>query len=98
MGWNGARSDQKRIEDALSQGTEIEFTEMPLTEALRFLSDLHNITIVLSPEADAGDPVTMVLSGVSLRTALDRLLRPRKLRFQIADGVLQVSPAEPSRK
>lgn len=83
---------RERILKSLDDTTEIEFVGTRLNEALAFLSDLHNITIVLDSDNNADPQVTAVYSGITLRECLTQLLGPFKLGFSISDSVLKVHP------
>jgi hypothetical protein len=94
---NNSASEQ-RIEAALSDFTELNFTETPLQDALDLLSDLHNIQIYVDEAAiteaggDISKPVTLELSGITLRSALKLLLEP-DLTYAIEDDVMKITSA-----
>ncbi len=91
---------EKKIHDALDQDTTMEFTEMPLQDAMDYLKDLHGIEIQLDSKAleEAGigsdSPVTLNLKGISLRSALRLLLNPMDLTSIIKDEVLLITTKE----
>ncbi len=88
---------EMRIIAALDEETEIEFTDTPLADAMEFLSELHNITIILDEEAlredgiSPDEPLNRILSGISLRSVLKILLTEYGLTNIIKDDVLQVT-------
>ena len=77
--------------------TEVHFTDIPLKDALDSLEELHHIEIwsdpkVLSEEGLSTDTtVTLVLSGITLRSALRLLLEPLLLTYVIEDEVLKIT-------
>ncbi|HUG92818.1 MAG TPA: hypothetical protein VML55_18395, partial [Planctomycetaceae bacterium] len=75
---------EQRIERALDnpRGVDIEFIDQPLKEAMEYTNDAHGITILLDEKAlqDDGiqtdEPLNYVLSGITLRSALNIMLDP----------------------
>jgi hypothetical protein len=90
---------EEKIRSALDQPTEIDFLDTPLRDALSYLKDYHDIQIwpneqALTDEGVAIDtPVTLSLSGVTLRSALKLLLEPLQLRYVIEDEVMKITTA-----
>lgn len=88
---------EERIIAALGEETEIEFTDTPLVDAMEFLSELHNITIILDEEAlreegiSPDEPLNRVLSGITLRSALKILLEEYGLTYMIQDEVMKIT-------
>lgn len=88
---------EKKIREALEAPTQMEFTETPLQDAVGYLKDLHSIEIQLDTRAmeDAGvgsdTPVSRVLNGVSLKSALRLLLGEYDLTFIVKDEVLLIT-------
>jgi beta-lactamase regulating signal transducer with metallopeptidase domain len=86
-----------KIERALREYTEISFTENPLEEAIRYLEDLHAIDIQLdlkaleSQKVFPDTPVSLVVSGIPLRSALKLILEPMSLATIIENGQLVVT-------
>ncbi|MCC7421770.1 MAG: hypothetical protein IT428_15935, partial [Planctomycetaceae bacterium] len=91
------RPAEERIRSALDQTTEFEFVETPLKDAMSFLSDLHNITIILDDAALEGEnidkdvAVNRIMSGISLRSALKIILEPLALTYIIEDEVMKIT-------
>jgi len=89
-----------RIEAALASPTEICFVEAPLQEVLDSLKEQHHIEIQIDTKAleDAGigtdSPVTIDLKGISLRSALNLMLRKLNLTSVIEDEVLAITTVE----
>ncbi|HVW02415.1 MAG TPA: VWA domain-containing protein, partial [Planctomycetaceae bacterium] len=90
---------EEKIRSALDQPTEIDFVDTPLRDALNYLKDYHEIQIwpneqALTDEGVAIDtPVSLSLSGVTLRSALKLLLEPLQLRYVIEDEVMKITTA-----
>jgi len=88
---------EDRILAALNETTELEFVDNPLVDALSFIGDLHNITILPKEAALAEDgialdePINLVLSGISLRSALRIMLQPLGLTYVIEDEVMKIT-------
>lgn len=88
---------EARIRWALQSPTDVEFIETPLEEAINFLKEQHNISIVLDRQkiADEGvatdTPVTLQLSGIRLESVLHLILEKYKLDWIIQDEVLKIT-------
>jgi hypothetical protein len=94
------------IEQALATPTDMEFTDMPLTNVLEYLADYHSqkfghrfeIQIDTKALNDAGiaadTPVTKNLKGITLRSALNLMLRDLNLTWTIKDEVLLITTPE----
>lgn len=97
-----ANKAEQRIQAALRdpQGVEIEFIDTPLKDAMEFVADAHNITILidevaLTEEGIAIDePINRTLSGIKLDSALKIILRPLGLIHIVEDEVLKITTAE----
>ncbi|MEX2121197.1 MAG: hypothetical protein WD847_16510 [Pirellulales bacterium] len=85
------------IRQALSEPTEFEFVDRPLTDVAAELQDRHKIQIQLDRAAlmDAGVgedmPITASLSGISLGAALKLMLREHELAYVIRNEVLLIT-------
>ena len=88
---------EERIQAALSDTTEVAFTDTPLEEGLKYLEDLHNIEIWLDKESltavkqNTDQPINMNISGISLRSTLRLILEPLLLTYIIESEVLKVT-------
>jgi RNA polymerase sigma factor (sigma-70 family) len=91
---------EERIYAELDKDTTVEFIETPLADIVHFLRDLHGFPIVLDTAAlDAAgigtdEPITLSLTGVSLRSMLRLMLRPLGLDYVIRDEVMQITSIE----
>ena len=89
-----------KLLDALRSPTQLEFVDTPLTMVVDLLKDRHHIDIQLDKKAmeDAGigtdTPVTEVVKGVSLRSALRLMLHKLGLTYLIQNEVLLITTPE----
>jgi hypothetical protein len=90
-------SGNERVRAALDSPTRMEFTEMPLVDAVAFLKDYHNLEIQLDqPALEAAGvgndtPVNRNLNSLRLGSALNLLLEPLGLTYLVRDGVLLIT-------
>ena len=82
-------------------GVEIDFSfGQPLKDAMDFVADAHRITIILDEKAlqDVGiepdEQLNQVLSGITLRSALNIMLEPLDLTYVVEDEVLKITTQE----
>jgi len=86
-----------KIEQTLKEPTEVNFTDIPLKDALNYLEELHHIAIwidnkTLNEEGISTDTtVTLTMSGISLRSSLRLLLSPLLLDYVIRNDVLIIT-------
>lgn len=91
---------EQKIEAVLEEMTEVDLIDVPLSDAMDYFADIHNIRIVIDEVALAeigvptDEPVNILVSEVSLRSALNQILRPKHLAAIIRDEVLQVTAQE----
>jgi hypothetical protein len=83
---------------ALQEPTLVDFTDVPVDEAIKYLSDFHGVPINLDSQAlkKAGiNPnaatSTLLLKNPPLCLALRAILEPNKLSFMVKDRVLTVT-------
>ncbi len=90
---------EEKIQAALidPQGVDIEFIDQPLTDAMVFLADAHDITIIIDRAAlqEEGvaldEPINATLSGITLRSAMKIILEPLGLTYIIEDEVMKIT-------
>lgn len=88
---------EERIRKSLDAPTEVQFIETPLKDALLFIKEQHGINLWLneakiSDEGVATDtPITLQLSGVTLRSVLKLMLEPLQLTYLIDDEVMKIT-------
>lgn len=87
----------QRIRAELTHSTEVNFSDIPLKDALDYIEELHHIQIwvdtsALSEEGISIDAtVNLVMSGVSLRSVLRLILEPLLLTYVIEDEYLKIT-------
>jgi RNA polymerase sigma factor (sigma-70 family) len=97
---SAVRDDRrKEIEEQLRKPISLNYKDTPLRAALDDVRNWSRVNIVIDRPAleraglSADQPVTLRLESVSLRSALNHLLRQARLTFVLEDGVLVVTPA-----
>jgi len=97
MGGLGPSESERRIREALKSPTEIDFVDTRLTDAIQVLKQRHGIEIQFDEAAleelriATDTPITRRVSGVSLRSALQLMLRELGLSYVIKDEVLLIT-------
>jgi type II secretory pathway component GspD/PulD (secretin) len=87
----------RRIEAALPMPNEVNFTDTPLIEALKYLADVHNIPMEIDHRAlqDEGvseeQPVSIQSSNVSFKSVLGMMLEQNNLDYVIRNEVLLIT-------
>lgn len=88
---------EQKIRSSLDDQTTINFIDTPLADAIQFIATNHEIPIIIQTQAldDAGipsdEPINLVLSGVTLRSALKIMLSDLNLTYIIQDEVMQIT-------
>ncbi len=94
------RSDspnEQKIYNSLDEITNVEFPGNTLTDVIEYIGSQHNIPIILDETAlsnegiSGDDEVELVLSGITLRSALKLLLKPLALTYVIEDEVMKIT-------
>jgi hypothetical protein len=91
---------ETRLEAVLDESSSVRFIKTPLADAAMFLSQQHDIPIVIHRRAleeiglDPSVPVTLDVSNISLRSVLRLLLRDIDATYLIKDEVLQITTRE----
>ncbi|HEY2413623.1 MAG TPA: VWA domain-containing protein, partial [Pirellulaceae bacterium] len=91
---------EQRIYTELGKNTTIDVVEMPLKDVVLYLTETHNIPIVLSlkkleeASVSADTPVTKSLRSITLRSALRLILKELELTYVVRDEVLQITTPE----
>ncbi len=92
--------NEERIFFALEEDTQFEFVDTPLSDAIDYISQQHNITILIDDVAltDVGvptdEPINLVISNIRLRSALKLMLEPLELTWVVADEVMKITTTE----
>lgn len=93
------RSAEESIRRALDLPSDVEFIETPLKECLLFLKEQHNINLALDEQKVADEGVAtdtlinLQVTGPSLRSILDNILRNLRLDHFMANEFLIVTTA-----
>jgi hypothetical protein len=90
---------EEKIQAALIDptGVTIEFIDTPLKDAMEFIADAHEITILIDEVAlteegvNLDEPINRTLSGITLRSALKIILEPLGLTYVIEDEVMKIT-------
>lgn len=88
---------EKKILNALISPTEFEFFETPLEEVVNWAKEQYKIEIQVDKRTlcdvgvDCDSLITMSVKGVSLRSALRKMLRELDLTYVIIDDVLLIT-------
>ena len=91
---------ERKIEAALREPTEIDAFEEPLQTVVDHFSEKHKIDIFVDTTClqatgiNTDEPITLTLSGVSLQSALNLVLRQVDLTWMIRDELLQITTAD----
>jgi hypothetical protein len=89
-----------RVRAELDRETTVDFVEQPLKDVVLYVSELHNIPLILAAdklqEASVAfdTPITKTLRGVSLRSALRLILKDLELTFAVRDQALLITTPE----
>lgn len=92
-----ASPNEIRIQEELRNTTSLEFSEFPLQQAIEFIADYHGITIIIDEPAleedgiDTAELITLVIDGITLRSALKIMLEPHGLTYIIKDEVMKIT-------
>jgi hypothetical protein len=96
----GLRAGKEAIEEALAETVSCEFEATPLVDVVSYLSDHQRVNIVIDKKAlddngiETATPITKKLSNVTLRSAMNLLLRDVNLAWTIQDEVLTITTPE----
>ncbi len=96
----GPLSPEENIRAELNHKTSIRFVEAPLAEAVKRLSEAHQIPILIDLRAleeiglSSKEPVNLTVKDISLRSALRLLLNDLELSYMIRNEVLLITTEE----
>ena len=91
MAWQDELSRNELIAE-LNQLTEINFVGVQLGDVAKYVSEKHEIPVVLGSGVTGPAPVSCKIVNVPLRSALDELLAPLDLEFRVKDGAILIEP------
>lgn len=95
-----ANAETRKI---LEEMTDVELKEVPLTEAMSYLSDKHRVGIFIDSRsltehgATTDTPVTFNIKEKPLRLALELMLKELGLGYTIRDGLIVVATEKDAR-
>ena len=87
------RSSNRPRRSALKSPADLDFLQVPLSEVVEDLKDVHGVEIALDRWAlaemgiPADVPITVHLKGISLKSALKHMLRPLDLTIVVDDEI-----------
>lgn len=88
---------EEKVRQALTRPVSFDFQETPLSDVIDFLREYAGINIVLDQngldevQVDADTPVTLQLEQVTLKSALNLILKQFELTYMIRDEVLLIT-------
>ncbi|MBI1349473.1 hypothetical protein GC163_24675 [bacterium] len=88
---------ERELQAVFDQRTDLSFVDVPLRDSMEFLRDLHKVNFILDKGAlqdegiDESTPISIEISGVTLRSALRLLLDPLHLTWVIRDEVIVIT-------
>lgn len=91
---------EARIQSALGEVTSLQFADQPLADVVTYVKERHNIAIQLDTTAleSAGvasdTTVAIDVEGITLRSALNLMLKSIELTYTVRDGVLLITTEE----
>ncbi len=89
--------DEELFPAFLTNRTDVDFVDLPLTEACKKLEELHGVPIFVNGQrlADEDIPldteVSLQLHGLSFEEVLNHLTRPSRLAWYIDAGIVQIT-------
>lgn len=93
----------KAITIALDQETTLEFTDMPLAEVVDYVAASREIPVIIDKKSldevglGSDTPITVSLSGISLRSCLARMLGELDLDYFIENEMLVITSEQEAR-
>lgn len=87
----------KEIDRKLERKVSFEFAETPLTEAVAFLQTLTEVNMIIQPDAAEGKgstPITLKVTNMTLRLALDWILKLADLDYALKDHAIFIADKE----
>ena len=92
--WSPAETE---LLSTLEQRCSFQFQDVPLRQALKEICQTTGVNVILDElsleqtDVSSDTPVNLETQNVSLRTTLQLMLQPLKLKYRIEDEVIQVS-------
>lgn len=89
--------EEKRIEKSLLRQVSMQFENEPLQSVINRLAVDSNINIRLDPQGleeqsiNSDTPITITVTGIQMKSALNLILEPLNLGYTIKDEVLKIT-------
>lgn len=97
-------SSEQAIQEALQSKVDFSFSKTPLAKVIDSLRDQHGVNIFLPAEVldneglDPDHPVSIAMKGVTLKSALEMILKPLNLTYVVDNEVIKImSPYDANR-
>jgi len=87
-----ASAARKRITVELGRPANFDFVQQPLRDSALFISYLHRTPVILADGVDGDIPITATFRGPPLKTALDTMLPPLNLDYEVKEGWILIKP------
>jgi ferric-dicitrate binding protein FerR (iron transport regulator) len=86
---------KKEIEKKLTKKVNFEFVQAPLSECVNFFQQVSEVNMVLDPAVakKAQAPVTLKMTGATLKLALTWILRMARLEYHLVDRAVFITKA-----
>ena len=94
------RDSERKIRAALKKKVVLDFRKTPIAEAVGYMKDFVGVEIQLDLKAlreagvESDTPITFDVKGVTLKSALNLMLRPLDLTYVYKDEVLLITTPE----
>ncbi len=88
---------RQEIENKLEQKLTLNFQDNDINDVVQFLQQQTDVNIILDPEVVAEldvPPITMEMSNVKLRSALEFIMTLTELRYSLQDEAVYISSEE----
>jgi type II secretory pathway component HofQ len=83
---------REQVNAELGQVITIDFVEMPLLDAMQFINVNHRVPVRFADDIDFSKIVTAKFTNVPLRAALDGMLKPLGLEYEVNNGWIMIKP------
>lgn len=91
-----AGDDADSIKKKLQRKVTFEFVDTPLADAIEFLRQLTNVTIVIDPKVmeKKPAPINLRVTDMQMDAALQWILKLAELDYMVADGAIYINTPE----
>lgn len=89
--------EEVRVQQSLTRPVSLNLTDSPLAQVMADIASMANINVVIDEQGltDEGvttnTPITIIVDGIQLKSALNLILRPLNLDYTIEDEVLKIT-------